>query len=80
MFGPSPEDPGYCYFQGAFFVYDENSNNYVVAEPPEGTEVPYMPEGYEVQTINGIDYYKLGATYYRPYIAGDEETFVVSNV
>ena len=80
VFGPSPDDPGYCYFQGAFVLYDEKSDSYAVTEPAVGTEVPYVPEGYEVQTANGVDYYKLGGTYYRPYVAGDEEVFVVSRL
>jgi len=80
VFGPDPEDPGYCYFGGAFFLYDEQTDKYVVAEPPVGTEVPYLPEGYTEETIGGVEYYKLGPTYYREYIAGDDAVFVVSKV
>jgi hypothetical protein len=43
-----------------------------------GTQVPYLPEGYTQETVNGVDYYKLGTIYYRPYLAGDDELFVVS--
>jgi hypothetical protein len=80
VFGPDPADPGYCFFQGAFFLYDEKSDSYLVAEPPMGTQVPYLPEGYTEETVNGVDYYKLGAIYYRPYLAGDDELFVVSKI
>jgi hypothetical protein len=80
VFGPAPEDPGYCYFGGAFFLYDEKTDKYVVAEPPVGTEVPYIPDGYTTETIGGVEYYKLGPTYYREYIAGDDEVFVVSKI
>jgi len=80
VFGPNPADPGYCFFQGAFFLYDEKSDSYLVAEPPRGTQVPYLPDGYTEETVNGVEYYKLGAIYYRPYLAGDEEIFVVSKI
>jgi hypothetical protein len=80
VFGPDPADPGYCFFQGAFFLYDEGSDSYLVAEPPMGTQVPYLPEGYTEETVNGVDYYKLGTIYYRPYLAGDDELFVVSKI
>jgi len=80
VFGPAPEDPGYCFFQGAFFLYDESSDSYLVAEPPVGTQVPYLPEGYTQETVGGVEYYKLGTIYYRPYLAGDDEMFVVSAI
>jgi len=80
VFGPDPADPGYCFFQGAFFLYDEGSDSYLVAEPPMGTQVPYLPEGYTQETVNDVDYYKLGTIYYRPYLAGDDELFVVSKI
>jgi hypothetical protein len=42
--------------------------------------VPYLPEDYTQETVNGIEYYKLGSTYYRPYLAGDDELFIVSKI
>lgn len=78
VFGP--EDEGYCYFQGAFFIYDESADQYVVVEPPAGTSVTYLPPGYEEVTVAGTQYMKLGGTYYRPYYEGDEVTYVVSDV
>ena len=78
VFGP--EDEGYCYFQGAFFIYDESAEQYVVVEPPAGTSVTYLPPGYEEVTVAGTEYMKLGGTYYRPYYEGDEVTYVVSDV
>jgi hypothetical protein len=78
VFSPNPDDPGYCYFQGAFFVYDEKQDQYVVADPALGTEVPYLPEGYQEVEIGGKEYLELGGIYYRHYIAGDEEVFVVA--
>lgn len=78
VYGPDPKDPGYCYFGGAFFLYDEKTDKYVVAEPPVGTEVPYLPEGYTVEKVGDREFYKLGPTYYRHYMAGDDEVFVVA--
>jgi len=72
VFGP--EDEGYCYFQGAFFIYDESADQYVVVEPPAGTSVTHLPPGYEEVTVAGTEYMKLGGTYYRPYYEGDEVT------
>jgi hypothetical protein len=42
--------------------------------------VPYLPAGYTQENVNGIDYYKLGTTYYRTYLAGDDVLFVVSEI
>jgi hypothetical protein len=78
VFGP--EDEGYCYFQGAFFIYDDSADQYVVVEPPADTSVTYLPPGYEEVTVAGTKYMKLGSTYYRPYYEGDEVTYVVSEV
>jgi hypothetical protein len=75
-----PQDEGYCYFQGAFFTYDSKTDKYVVAEPPIGTAVPYLPEGYELKTVSGVEYMKLGGVYYRPYYEGDDLSYVVSKV
>jgi hypothetical protein len=80
VFGPDPADPGYCFFQGAFFSYDEDTDSYLVTDPPTGTEVPYLPAGYTQEKINGVEYYKLGTTYYRTYLAGDDVLFVVSEI
>jgi hypothetical protein len=78
VFGP--EDEGYCYFQGAFFIYDDAANQYVVVVPPAGTSVTYLPPGYEEVSVEGTKYLKLGGTYYRPYYEGDEVVYVVSKV
>lgn len=80
VFTPPPDDLGYCYFQGAFFLYDDSTDSYVVATPEAGTEVPYLPDGYEVLTLDGVDYYQLGSITYRPYLDGDEEVFVVAGM
>jgi len=50
----------------------------VVADPPVGTEVPYLPDGHRTETIGGVEYLKLGPTYYRPYFKGDQVSYVVS--
>ncbi|MCU0934782.1 MAG: DUF6515 family protein [Gammaproteobacteria bacterium] len=73
-----PKEEGYCYFEGAFFLYNEKADKYVVADPPVGTEVPYLPEGYKTETIGGVEYMKLGPTYFRPYFKGDEVSYVVA--
>jgi len=78
VFGP--DDTGYCFFQGAFFLYDDKHDQYIVAEPPTGTSVPYLPEGYEEVDIDGVTYMKLGTTHYRPYYEGDEVVYVVTKV
>lgn len=78
VFGPDHQ--GYRFFQGAFFIYDEKNDQYIVAEPPTGTCVPYLPDGYEELEIQGATYMKLGATYYRPYYEGDEVIYVVTKV
>ena len=75
MFGP--DDEGYCYFQGAFFTYDERNDKYVVAAD---TAVPYLPDGYEEETLSGVEYLKLGGVYYRPYYEGDDMSYVVTKV
>jgi hypothetical protein len=80
VFTPPPDDLGYCYFQGAFFLYDDKTDNYVVTIPRAGTEVPYLPEGYETKTVDGVEYYILGAVAYRAYMAGDKESFVVAEL
>ena len=80
VFTPPPDDLGYCYFQGAFFLYDDGTDNYVVTTPQAGTEVPYLPEGYEIRAVDGVDYYQLGSITYRPYLEGDQEVFVVAKM
>lgn len=50
------------------------------AEPPTGTSVPYLPDGYEEVEVQGTTYMKLGATYYHPYYEGDEVIYVVTKV
>ena len=78
VFSTNSDDPGYCYFQGAFFIYDDKSDKYVVTKPAPGTEVPYLPDGAKEVTIGGTEYLELGGIYYRQYIAGDDEVFVVA--
>jgi len=80
VFGPPPDELGYCYFQGAFFLYNQELDQYVVAEPPTGVAVPYLPEGYTEENVEGVTYFKLGGYYYRPYFEGDEMVYVVSAV
>ena len=65
---------------GGCCLYDEKSDGYLVTEPPMGTQVPYLPDGYTEETVNGVEYYKLGTIYYRPDLAGDDELFVVSKI
>ena len=78
VFSTNSDDPGYCYFQGAFFIYDDKSDKYVVTKPAPGTEVPYLPNGAKEVTIGGTEYLEVGGIYYRQYIAGDDEVFVVA--
>ena len=65
-----------AFLQGAFSFGDP----YIVAQPPTGTSVPYLPNGYEEETIGGTTYMKLGPTYYRPYDEEDEVVYVLTKV
>jgi hypothetical protein len=42
--------------------------------------VPYLPDGYTEETVNGVEYYNLGTIYWRPCLAGDDGIFVVSKM
>ena len=80
VYGPPPDEIGYCYFQGAFFTYNDTIDQYVVAEPPVGVAVPYLPEGFSEEEVEGVRYLKLGGYYYRPYFMGEELQYVVADL
>jgi Family of unknown function (DUF6515) len=80
VYGPPPDEIGYCYFQGAFFTYNDTIDQYVVAEPPVGAAVPYLPEGYTEEEVDGVKYLKLGGYHYRPYFMGEELQYVVADL
>jgi len=58
--GPRP----YYYYYGTFYVKSSKSDEYIVADAPEGAVVDALPEGYEVKTVGDNEYYALdGVTY-----------------
>ncbi len=61
----------YYYYYGTYYQKSEATNDYVVVLPPEGALVDALPEGYEVKSINGTEYYVLEDVYYRE-ISTDE--------
>ena len=46
--------------------------------PPIGTTVTSLPPGCTSTTLNGVDYMRCGATYYKPSMMGSNLVFVVS--
>jgi len=46
-------------------------NEYIVTDPPEGAIVDALPDGYEIKTVNGNEYYELDGVYYAEVDASD---------
>ncbi len=68
----------YSFFGGAFYRWDSDRDAYVVVEPPEGAEVPFIPEGYTVADHDGVLYYVYGDVYYRPVLREGVTVYVVT--
>ena len=54
----------YYYYYGTFYAKVVNAEEYEVVEAPEGAIVDALPDGYEVKTIDGNEYYVLDNVYY----------------
>jgi hypothetical protein len=59
----------------------KNNNEYEVVEAPMGAEIDSLPDGYNITTVNGSDYYELDDVYYMPTETeeGEEILVVVDN-
>ena len=49
----------YFYYYGTFYVKTAGVEEYEVVEAPVGAEVDALPEGYEISTVDGVEYYTL---------------------
>jgi hypothetical protein len=54
----------YYYYYGTFYVKSNSSDEYIVADAPEGAVVDALPEGYEVKTVGDSEYYVLDGVEY----------------
>ncbi len=55
----------YYYYYGTFYTKaPSTTDEYDVVDAPEGAVVDALPEGYEVETIDGKEYYVLDDVYY----------------
>lgn len=54
----------YYYNDGAFYM-EKDGGKFEVVTPPAGAIVDTLPEGYETETIDGIQYYKVDNTIFR---------------
>ena len=48
-----------------------NAEEYEVVDAPEGAIVDALPDGYEVKTVDGNEYYILDGVYYGEVAAAD---------
>ena len=55
----------------------EEGKNFEVVEPPEGSTVPYLPEGAKEKTVDGQKYQVVGDTYYKAFISGEDTIYMV---
>ena len=65
------------FFDGAFYHWDADKDAYVVVDPPDGSEVPWVPDGYTIADRDGVLYYVYGGVYYRPVLRGGKRVYVV---
>ena len=63
---------------GAFYHWDADQDAYVVVDPPDGSEVPWVPDGYTIADRDGILYYVYGGVYYRPVLRRGKRVYVVN--
>lgn len=54
----------YYYYYGTFYQKSTHVDEYDVVDAPEGAVVDALPEGYEIETIDGKEYYVLDDIYY----------------
>lgn len=54
----------YYYYYGTFYTRASSSDDFVVTDAPEGAVVDALPDGYQVKTVNGKEYYELDGVYF----------------
>jgi hypothetical protein len=54
----------YYYYYGTFYTRADSSDEYVVADAPEGAVVDALPEGCDIKMIGDSEYYVLDGVYY----------------
>jgi len=54
----------YYYYYGTFYTPVAHSDEYETVDAPEGALVDALPEGCDVKTIDGTEYYVLDDVYY----------------
>ena len=55
----------FFYHYGTFYTKTPGAEEYVVTEAPIGAEVEALPEGYEISTVDGVEYYTLDDAKYQ---------------
>ncbi len=55
----------YFYYYGTFYSKPPGMEEYTVTEAPVGAEVDALPEGYEITTVDGVEYYTLDDAKYQ---------------
>ncbi len=53
----------YYYYYGTYYI--KSGDEYEVAEAPTGALVDGIPEGYDVEEIDGTEYYVWNDNYYQ---------------
>jgi hypothetical protein len=61
----------YYYYYWTFYSKIDNVEEYEVVDAPEGAIVDALPDGYDVKTINGTEYYVLDGVKYAEVDAED---------
>lgn len=54
----------YYYYYGTFYTRASSSDDFVVVDAPEGAVVDALPDGYEVKSMNGKEYYEIDGVYF----------------
>ena len=49
----------YFYYYGTFYAKGSGSDEYEVIQAPVGAQVDALPEGYEMEEVDGVVYYTL---------------------
>lgn len=65
------------YYYGTFYSYSEASKEYEVVEAPEGAVVADIPDGYEMEEIDGVVYYTLDDAKYMEKLTSGDPVYVV---
>ncbi|GAA0549387.1 DUF6515 family protein [Chitinophaga japonensis] len=70
----------YFYYDGVFYRSrgdSERKQEYEVAEPPIGADVPSLPSGAREVVIDGNTYYEYKGTYYQEVIRQNERRYAI---